>query len=81
MQYSPKKNSVFNIVYKSSSFSPTARQTLMVKDGAFIHKIDYLSVNIGHSKLKKNIKIYSLVQKFCSMGGFCLLIELHRHIY
>ena len=52
----------------------------MFEDGAFNHKIDYFTI-FRRFKILKGITITVLVQKlrrFCWMGGFSLLVELHR---
>ena len=55
-------------------------QAQMVKNGASSHKTTYIDI---FSKIlnRDGIEIAVLVQKlqrFCWMGGFCLLVELHR---
>ena len=56
------------------------RHALTVADGAFSHKIEYVTI-LRRFQIPKGIQIALLVQKlrrFCFMGGFCPLVKLHR---
>ena len=65
-----QNNSLINFVYKSFSSSPMARPTPMVRDGASIHKIDYLAVNIGQFKSQRKSEFNHWSKSFAEWVDF-----------
>ena len=67
----PATPGLINILYHI-----TAPQDQTIGNGAFSHKIDYVTQVQGI----QNLKFASLVQKLLN-GWICLLVELHRIAY